>query len=416
MEKLSFKHTFFACCTGTLVQAIACCFMPLLFVTFNREYGIPLTLITLLATVNFLAQLATDSLAIFFVRKIGYRRCGVIAHLLAAVGLLVLGLVAPLMENTYLWIFISVILFSIGSGLLEVILSPIVEASPSKNKSAAMSKLHSMYGFGSVAVILATTVALTLLGTHIWTYIACFWALIPLLNSVFFLIIPINDISADSQRMNVGDLLKSRTFWGFALIMACTYLYTMTFVAPDAVNTTLILDTASGMGRICFGEGINYQAMGTFTYENSRLIFRTRDYFDLKLVFLDLGNGLIYSEKESDTASFDGLLPDGLSFRGHYQLYNASSCTQWFDVNGDGKYEAVFAQINAEGALWYLVHGNGKTIAQKTVPFTNYDNLKLQAEGDRLYLIGEYKENDYGSYRYEVSFDGTELIFTEVKE
>ncbi|MBQ9737006.1 MAG: MFS transporter [Clostridia bacterium] len=221
MEKLSFKHTFFACCTGTLVQAIACCFVPLLFVTFNREYGIPLTLITLLATVNFLAQLATDSLAIFFVRKIGYRRCGVIAHFLATVGLLILGLVAPVMESTYFWIFISVILFSIGSGLLEVILSPIVEACPSKNKSAAMSKLHSMYGFGSVAVILVTTVALTLLGAHIWTYIACFWALIPLLNGVFFLIIPINDISAETERMNVGDLLKSRTFWGFALIMAC---------------------------------------------------------------------------------------------------------------------------------------------------------------------------------------------------
>ncbi|MDO4744063.1 MAG: MFS transporter [Clostridia bacterium] len=195
--------------------------MPLLFVIFNREYGIPLTLITLLATVNFVAQFATDSIAIFFVGKIGYRKSGVLAHLLASIGLLGFGIVAPRMENVYLGLFVSVMLFSIGGGLLEVILSPIVEGCPSKNKSAAMSLLHSMYGFGSVAVILATTSILTLMGSKAWPYIAIFWALIPLANSVLFIFIPINDISAESKHMPVWDLFKNKTFWGFALIMAC---------------------------------------------------------------------------------------------------------------------------------------------------------------------------------------------------
>lgn len=221
MKKLSFGHTFFACYIGIFVQAIVCCFMPLLFVIFNREYDIPLTLITLLATVNFVAQFATDSIAIFFVGKIGYRKSGVLAHLLASIGLLGFGIVAPRMENVYLGLFVSVMLFSIGGGLLEVILSPIVEGCPSKNKSAAMSLLHSMYGFGSVAVILATTSILTLMGSKAWPYIAIFWALIPLANSVLFIFIPINDISAESKHMPVWDLFKNKTFWGFALIMAC---------------------------------------------------------------------------------------------------------------------------------------------------------------------------------------------------
>ena len=158
--KLNFKHTFISCYIGIFVQAIVCCFMPLLFVTFNREFGIPLAQITLLATANYLSQLITDGISIFVIDKVGYRKAGLLAYSLVTIGLLGMGLVAPNMENVYLGLIVSTILFSIGGGILEVILSPIVEACPSENKAAALSALHSMYGFGSAGVIIVSTLLL----------------------------------------------------------------------------------------------------------------------------------------------------------------------------------------------------------------------------------------------------------------
>ena len=141
------------------------------------------------------------------------------------------------------------------------------------------------------------------------------------------------------------------------------------------------------------------------------MIFTTTDSFELKLVFLDVGDALIYSERDSDTHGLSGLFPDGISFRGYYQLYAASCCTKWFDINNDGKHELISANIG-NNTLWYLVHSQGVTLANSTIPFTKYDDIKFEEKDGSLYLVCEYSSVDFNSYRYKVSFDGENLLFT----
>ena len=191
-----------------------------------------------------------------------------------------------------------------------------------------------------------------------------------------------------------------------------TYLYTLQYTAPSRTNTTLLLDSSNGTGRITFGDNLNYTALGIYKYENSRLIFKTTDSFELKLVFMDVGGSLIYSEKDSDIKGFTDLLPDGISFQGAYQLYAASNCTKWFDINNDGMHELIAINIGNDGTLWYLVHMQGVTLANNTIPFTKYDDIRFEEKDGSLYLVGEYSAVDFNSYRYKVSFDGENLIFT----
>ncbi len=221
VKSLNYKHTFFSCYIGACVQAIVCGFLPLLFVIFNREYKISLPFVTLLATVNFITQLTTDSVAVFFVEKAGYRRTGLLAYFFVAAGLFCLGAVAPMLENVYIGIFVSVIMFSIGGGLLEVILSPIVEACPSENKSAAMSLLHAMFGFGSAATIIITTLLLKIFGWQSWRAISVFWAALPFLNGLYFIFVPINKLVNLNEKTPLRTLFSDRTFWGFLLVMVC---------------------------------------------------------------------------------------------------------------------------------------------------------------------------------------------------
>lgn len=221
MKKLGFNHTFTSCYIGVFVQAIVCGFTPLLFITFNRKYNIPLAQITLLVTVNFLSQLATDITSVFVIDKVGYRRAGLVAYFLAATGLFGMGLVVPELENVYLGLFVSTVLFSIGGGMLEVILSPIVEGCPSENKAAALSALHSMYGFGSAAVIIITTVLLAAFGSDNWRYIAVLWAFVPLVNGIYYIFVPINDATQAKEKMSLKAMFSDKKFWGFALIMMC---------------------------------------------------------------------------------------------------------------------------------------------------------------------------------------------------
>lgn len=189
-----------------------------------------------------------------------------------------------------------------------------------------------------------------------------------------------------------------------------TYLYTVRYAADNAI-ASIILDTSSGMARITFGSNLNYEALCTHKYENSRLILTSTDSFELKLVFYDVGDALIFSEKDSDTKGFDDLLPDGTSFRGYYQLYGVSSCSGWFDINKDGKYEFVTANIG-NNTLWYLVHSQGVALANNTISFTKYDDIRFEERNGSLYLVCEYSSTDFNSYRYKVTFDGNNLIFT----
>ena len=191
-----------------------------------------------------------------------------------------------------------------------------------------------------------------------------------------------------------------------------TYLYTLKYTSTEVNNASLFLDSSNGTGRITFGGHSSYTALGTYEYKNSRLIFKTTDCFELKLVFLDIGGALIYSEKDSDTHGLSGLFPDGISFHGYYQLYGASHCTKFFDINNDGKHELIAANIGNSGTLWYLVHAQGVTLANSTISFTKYDDISFKEEDGTLYLVCEYSSVDFNSYRYSVTFDGENLLFT----
>ena len=176
--KKNYNHTILACYVGYITQAIVNGFVPLLFLTFQKIYELSLQQITLLVTFNFLTQLMVDVLAAKFVDRIGYRPCVVAAHICCAVGLVGLGFF-PTVMLPYGGLLLSVMIYAVGGGLIEVLISPIVESCPSENKSAAMSLLHSFYCWGTVAVVVISTVLFSLLGMDSWKLVGCLWAIVP---------------------------------------------------------------------------------------------------------------------------------------------------------------------------------------------------------------------------------------------
>ena len=190
-----------------------------------------------------------------------------------------------------------------------------------------------------------------------------------------------------------------------------TYLYVSKYTSSDILGASLILDTSTRTGRIIFGKDMSYEAIGKYTYENSRLTFTTDDDFALKLVFIDVGERLIFSERDSDTKGLAGLLPDSAKFAVSYELYNAGSAGKWFDVDDDGNIEFISVNLSGDGKLGYLIHRMGTTLTNKTLEFESYDYVSLKAIDGSLYLVGEYKEGDLGKYYYKLSFNGEDLIF-----
>lgn len=214
------KATLDACFIGYIVQAIVNNFVPLLFVTFQSTYSIPLANITLLITINFLIQLAIDMTSALFVDKIGYRASVIIAHVCAATGLACLTFLPDLLPNAFVGILISVIIYAIGGGLIEVLLSPIVEACPSENKEKAMSLLHSFYCWGHVAVVLLSTIFFAVWGINNWRVLALIWAALPLLNMVLFIFVPLYPINEEGEKgASFLSLAKTPIFWVLMLMM-----------------------------------------------------------------------------------------------------------------------------------------------------------------------------------------------------
>lgn len=217
-----YHQTIYACFIGYIVQAIVNNFIPLLFLTFQRSYDIPLSKITLLVTINFLLQLGVDLASIGFVDKIGYRASAILAHVAAALGLLGLTILPELFSDPFVGILISVIVYAIGGGLLEVLVSPIVEACPSDNKEQTMSLLHSFYCWGHVGVVLFSTIFFTVAGIENWKIMAFIWSLVPLFNIFLFARVPIAPlIDEEETGMKVGELLKNKVFWVLMLLMVC---------------------------------------------------------------------------------------------------------------------------------------------------------------------------------------------------
>lgn len=217
----SCRHTVYACYIGYITQAIVNNFAPLLFVTFHRTYGIPLEQIGLLVSINFGTQLLIDLLSARFADKIGYRVLVVAAHIFAALGLIGLGVLPALCADPYIGLCAAVILYAIGGGLTEVLISPIVEACPTNGKAAAMSLLHSFYCWGCVLVILASTALFQLFGVDSWRWIACGWAAVPVCNAFYFSQVPIPSPVDGGAGMHIGSLARSGVFWALALLMIC---------------------------------------------------------------------------------------------------------------------------------------------------------------------------------------------------
>jgi len=216
----NFKHTIMASYIGYITQAIVNNFAPLLFLTFHNVYNIPLEQIGLLVVINFCTQITVDLICAKWADRIGYRPLVIAAHVFAAVGLIGLGILPELTPNIpYLGLSIAVILYAIGGGLTEVLISPIVEACPNDDKASAMSLLHSFYCWGSVLVIVVSTVLFNVLGMGAWKWVSCLWAIIPIFNIFYFSLVPINTLEADGRGMSIRELLKSRLFWIIVLLM-----------------------------------------------------------------------------------------------------------------------------------------------------------------------------------------------------
>ncbi len=220
--KNPYQKTIYACFTAYIVQAVVNNFVPLLFLTFQSSYHIPLSRITLLVTFNFGLQLLVDLASVGFVDRIGYRASMVLAHALAAAGLALLAILPEILPNPFLGILLSVMVYAVGGGLIEVVVSPVVEACPSNHKEQAMSLLHSFYCWGHVAVVLLSTVFFALFGTGHWRVLALVWALVPLGNLFAFLRVPIVPLMKDGEKgMTLGELARNKMFWVFLLMMLC---------------------------------------------------------------------------------------------------------------------------------------------------------------------------------------------------
>lgn len=216
------QKTMYACFIGYIVQAVVNNFVPLLFVVFQDSYHIPLSQITALITINFLIQLGVDLLSAGVVDKLGYRTCVLLAHGCAAVGLVLLAFLPDLLPNPFAGILIAVGIYAVGGGLIEVLISPILEACPTKNKEKAMSMLHSFYCWGHVGVVLISTVFFRLAGVGNWRILTVLWALIPVGNLVLFAGAPIYSLHEEGETgLTLRELFTKKIFWILMLMMMC---------------------------------------------------------------------------------------------------------------------------------------------------------------------------------------------------
>lgn len=223
--KLGAKHTFVSSCISYMVQAAVNNISPLLFVIFREQLGISLTEISALITVNFAIQIIMDFSSALFVDKIGYRRAVVGAEIFAATGLFLLGLLPTVMANKFVSLLIPTVISAIGGGLIEVIISPLVEALPGEKKSSTMCVMHSFYCWGQAGVILLSTLYFALFGRESWQYLPMIWALLPAFNGIAFCFVPIYSFSGETAEVGVRHtlvhLMKDKFFWLMMIIMIC---------------------------------------------------------------------------------------------------------------------------------------------------------------------------------------------------
>lgn len=265
---IDYNKTKTACYLGFVTQAIVANFVPLLFIAFHREFGVPIANLALIPAVFYIVQLVTDLLCAKF-RNIDYRKSIIISEITSALGLIGLIFMPQLFANPMTGILICICVYAVGSGLIEVLCSPIIEACPFPNKESMMSLLHSFYCWGTVGVILGSTVFFTLFGLNNWRILACIWALVPLYNIINFAKCPIDPIVKDTESMSMGQLLGNRMFWLFLVLMVAAGASesTMAQWASAFAEASLGVDKAigdligpcgfafcMGLGRLWYGK------------------------------------------------------------------------------------------------------------------------------------------------------------------
>lgn len=221
MER-KYKRTLYASYIGYITQAIVNNLAPLLFVTFQREYAISLEQIGFLVTFNFLLQIVIDLAAARYVERIGYKKAIVAAHVFAAAGLVGLSVLPEVLGNGYAGILAAIALYAVGGGLIEVLISPIVEALPTDEKSSAMSLLHSFYCWGHVGVVLLSTLFFAAAGIENWRILPVIWAVVPICNVVLFAGAPVKAYGEEQESVPVRKLFSMKLFWLFFVLMICS--------------------------------------------------------------------------------------------------------------------------------------------------------------------------------------------------
>ena len=218
----NYRRTLVACYLGFVTQAITANFAPLLFLTFKNTYDITFEKIAMIPLVFYLTQLLVDLAATRFADKIGYRICVVVSQILSSAGLVLMAILPELLPSPFASILISVVFYAVGSGLIEVLVSPIVEACPFENKDGMMSLLHSFYCWGAMSVILGSTLFFSLFGVENWKILTFLWASVPLYNTFNFISCPIERLVKDGKSMSISSLLRTPIFWLMILLMVCS--------------------------------------------------------------------------------------------------------------------------------------------------------------------------------------------------
>lgn len=261
---VSYKSTKIACYIGFVVQAIINNFLPLLFIIFNTEYNLNYEQLGRLLFINFFVQLVVDALTPVVVKKIGYRGASIACHALAATGLCMLGILPWLFPNhIYTCLVASIIVYASGSGIIEVCISPIVEMLPGDKKGADMAFSHSFYCWGQMFTVLVSTLLLFAIGQNFWHLIPIIWAIIPLLNMLNFMRVPIVEVPEESASKTAKTLFKNRDFWIFIVVMICAGASEITMAEWASIFTQQALGVSKTLGdllgpcafAVCMGSG-----------------------------------------------------------------------------------------------------------------------------------------------------------------
>ena len=218
----SYKATLSASCIGYFTQAILINFPPLLFVSFQKDFGLSLSQLSLVIAMNFVTELLTDVICSKVSPKIGYRKCVIAAQIMSIIGLVLFPTLPYMIDNKLLALVIANIFCGIGGGMIEVLISPIVEACPTTNKSGTMSLLHSFYCWGQMGVVLLSTIYFLVFDVNNWRILSLIWAIIPLADLILFCFVPINTLEAEGKSSSFKELFKNKVFWILFVVMLCS--------------------------------------------------------------------------------------------------------------------------------------------------------------------------------------------------